>query len=279
MASVGGLSDAELRHKLAEFGFPVGPVTETSRGVLIKKLKHLMAQAGRSSDASGTDKWRRSSSRFSSGEEESENEDSKNRLNSSMPPPSSDYKSLRRKSASKTQNPTTQIRLGRRKEINLRSDLFDTARTSAPEIEPSKMKRSRFSASAIPLSSSGTRRSPSRASNIVKDGFDTGSDSDIDNQKWSSFTRPVSPSVQENSPYTSSFVSRLSSGRSKQKSDSAGDSSSVNTLLGFRKLHHTSDTVNSPDIRYTSRTSTAPFQSNFVKRLSGSSTITSSGGM
>ena len=282
MASVESLSDGELRHKLAEYGFPVGPVTETSRKVLIKKLKHLMVQAGRSSDVSTTDKWRRSSSQFSSGEEESEHEDTKSRLNSSMPPPSSDFRSLRRKSTSKTQYPVTPGRLGRRKEINLRSDLFDSPKTSTPESEPNKMKRSRYSAPAVPQGSSGSRRFSSRSSTskVFKDGFDTSSDSDIDSQKWKSNAgRPSISDSPESSPYTSSLVSRLSSVRPKQKSDDSGGESSVNTLLGFRKSYQsTSSTANPPDSWYTSRTTSSPFQSNFVKRLSGLSTSTSSGG-
>lgn len=285
MASVDSLSDGELRHKLAEYGFPVGPVTETSRKVLCKKLKHLMVQAGRSSDVSTTDKWRRSSSRFSSGEEESENEDAKSRLNSSMPPPSSDFKSLRPKSTSKTQYAISPGRLGRRKEINLRSDLFDSPKTSTPESEPNKIKRSRYSAPPNPQGSSGTRRSPSRSasSKSFKDGFDTGSDSDIDSQKWKSYTGRTlssdSPASSPSSSYTSSFVSRLSV-RPKQKSDDdgGGDSSSVNTLLGFRKSYQsTSNTASTSDNWYTSRNTSAPFQSSFVQRLSGLSTSTSSG--
>ena len=50
MASVLILSDTELRRKLAEYGLNVGPVTESTREVLIKKLKQLMGQSGGSSD-------------------------------------------------------------------------------------------------------------------------------------------------------------------------------------------------------------------------------------
>ncbi|XP_014232175.1 uncharacterized protein LOC106656052 isoform X2 [Trichogramma pretiosum] len=40
------LSDSELRTKLLEYGYPVGPVTLTTRKILIKKLKNLMETKG-----------------------------------------------------------------------------------------------------------------------------------------------------------------------------------------------------------------------------------------
>lgn len=42
MVDVDKLSDAELRTKLLEFGFPVMPITGTTRKVMAKKLKMLL---------------------------------------------------------------------------------------------------------------------------------------------------------------------------------------------------------------------------------------------
>lgn len=42
MVDIDKLSDAELRTKLLEYGFPVMPVTGTTRKVMVKKLKLLM---------------------------------------------------------------------------------------------------------------------------------------------------------------------------------------------------------------------------------------------
>lgn len=44
--SVDSLSDSELRTKLMEYGYPVGPVTQTTRKILVKKLKNLIETRG-----------------------------------------------------------------------------------------------------------------------------------------------------------------------------------------------------------------------------------------
>ncbi|XP_029155304.1 inner nuclear membrane protein Man1 isoform X3 [Nylanderia fulva] len=44
--SVDTLSDSELRTKLMEYGYPVGPVTQTTRKILVKKLKNLIEIRG-----------------------------------------------------------------------------------------------------------------------------------------------------------------------------------------------------------------------------------------
>lgn len=44
--SLDNLSDSELRKKLVEHGFPAGPVTQTTRNILIKKLKNLIEAKG-----------------------------------------------------------------------------------------------------------------------------------------------------------------------------------------------------------------------------------------
>ena len=283
MASVESLSDSELRRKLAEYGFPVGPVTDTSRKVLMKKLKLLMVQAGRSSDVTGGSKWRRSSSHFSSGEEESENDDSKMRLNSTMPPPSSNFRNQKRRSTVRLSDfsPTTG-RVGR-KDANYRSNFFNVPKTAATENELSKKHHQRVLSSpglnAGSLSNSSVGRVLSRAtvSSPANDGFETGSDSDIDTKKWDSSTGQVSsPSISPVSVPYSSFLSRLSSVRPRHNSDySGGDSSSANTLLGFRKSSElTSRSTNTAEVRGPTGSTYPPFQSNFVKRLSGLSTNT-----
>ncbi|KAF5294359.1 hypothetical protein FQR65_LT10812 [Abscondita terminalis] len=64
MVDVDRMTDAELRTKLMEFGFPIMPITGTTRKIMVKKLKLLMENKN---------EGRRSMGRYSS-EEESEPE-------------------------------------------------------------------------------------------------------------------------------------------------------------------------------------------------------------
>ncbi|XP_018561720.1 inner nuclear membrane protein Man1 [Anoplophora glabripennis] len=69
MVDVDKLSDAELRTKLLEFGFPVMPITGTTRKVMSKKLKMLLENKNKI----GSDGGRKSLGRYSS-EEDSDTE-------------------------------------------------------------------------------------------------------------------------------------------------------------------------------------------------------------
>lgn len=99
MASLSNLSDSEIRLKLTELGFPVGPITSTTRSVLLKKLKHLLQQAKVGGD--GKNKSRVNLSSYSSGEDESEDDTNINNRRP-MPPPKSTIRSTRRKSTGRS---------------------------------------------------------------------------------------------------------------------------------------------------------------------------------
>lgn len=96
------LTDSELRSKLAVYGHPVGPVTETTRKILIKKLKILMKQKKSARNVN------RSLTRFSSGDESGSDTDqnggNRNSRRVSMPPPSN-YKTAKRKTVSQNYTP------------------------------------------------------------------------------------------------------------------------------------------------------------------------------
>lgn len=99
---VDNLTDSELRSKLAECGHPVGPVTETTRKILIKKLKILMKQKSTVKNSN------RSLTRFSSGDDSGSDTDqngsSRNSRRISMPPPTS-YKSSKRRTSTRNSTP------------------------------------------------------------------------------------------------------------------------------------------------------------------------------
>jgi hypothetical protein len=125
--------------------------------------------------------------------------------------------------------------------MNLRNDVFSVPKTLIPESEPSKKRHSHLSSPGLnpgSLSNSSVRRLSSRPTvSSLNDGFETGSDSDIDSKKLESNTGLVlPPSSSPASVPCSSFLSRLSSIRPRHKSDyNGGDISSANTLLRFRK--------------------------------------------
>lgn len=50
MVNVDNLTDSELRSKLIEYGFPVMPITNTTRKVMVKKLKLLMENKNKLTD-------------------------------------------------------------------------------------------------------------------------------------------------------------------------------------------------------------------------------------
>ncbi|GLV36949.1 MAN1 [Carabus blaptoides fortunei] len=98
---VDNLSDAELRTKLAEYGFPLVPITNTTRKVMTKKLKMLIENKNKINSDS-----RRSLAKYSSEEESDEDariKKDKNRratIGTSMLPPAA-TKATTRKSTRK----------------------------------------------------------------------------------------------------------------------------------------------------------------------------------
>lgn len=53
MVDVDNFTDAELRTKLLEFGFPVMPITGTTRKVMTKKLKLLLETKNKANSSDG----------------------------------------------------------------------------------------------------------------------------------------------------------------------------------------------------------------------------------
>jgi len=161
MASVENLSDAELRQKLIEHGYPVGPVTQTTRKTFEKKLVQLMSQNGKSGKDSAPVKQSRNLSRFSSAEEDSDDGHVSKRK--SMPPPASSV--VKRKSLGRSARAAEAAREAASKSHNILTDTSAQPQpdlsTSLPAQASARSGRSRYSVGGNDV----TRKTPSKSLN------------------------------------------------------------------------------------------------------------------
>lgn len=287
MASLNNLTDNEIRLKLTELGFPVGPITSTTRSVLLKKLKHLLEQAKSGGD--GKSRSRVSLSSYSSGEDESEDDTNVNSRRS-MPPPKSTIKSTRRKSTgrsptvSQDSSPNLSIT-----EPLLNNNVLPSANSTfkassiethystnhspefrsfshSPEIA-SLRQRIRNSASPTNNFRTNSSHSPS------VDPFDTGSDSDINEVgKSISVSSHFSQRRTKDSdvPYLPSTLGS-STIRSRFQPSPRTSSTSLNSDSVLSYTSPKSGTGTS-DVNSLFRSS-QPYSSEFTRRLSASSRL------
>lgn len=298
MASVESLSDGEIRLKLTELGYPVGPITATTRKVLVKKLKYLLDQSKVPGGDKKDSKSRVSLSSFSSGEDDSEDDAKVNRRKSMPPPPPKPVN--KRRSVGRSQESV--VSNNSQTDITLNSDLFPTASsTLKPKESPPKFKKG-FSLNHNSNYNSVTNSSPDRdlsrrsirnsysppnsyrlprsytAENVNTDPFDTGSDSDIGNDQnlgsWP--THSGSPNLNHNKPqnigstfpqfsdlgFTQNLRSRFQSVASTSNYDEPSLNYSSSNLSPASVINNDG---------FSHFKSSQPFSSEFVRKLSATS--------
>ncbi|KAJ0178612.1 hypothetical protein K1T71_005387 [Dendrolimus kikuchii] len=270
---VDSMSDAELRTKLAEHGFPIMPVTASTRKLLVKKLKLVLD--GKSKPRMSVDNKienRRSLARYSSGEE-------------------SDLDASNAKDK----------RLGRRATTGgamLPPSVSKTRRTPSKKESPAKRgsdKGSESDEEKSPIKSHEevetvtTRRVTRTYAVNDQDGYETGSDSDLDADKKTSTpfrsnsraSDHISSSLTtdaQTSPLRTSIFSRPSVPGSSYTSNYSSSSDHLNSIRSRLGLTSTFDR---PTTSYTSTFSSShqptassvdevesPYLSNFTRRLS-----------
>lgn len=288
---VDSMSDAELRTKLAEHGFPIMPITASTRKLLVKKLKLVLDKGKPKSSADSKVENRRSLARYSSGEESDlDNSNAKDKrgrrqtTGGAMLPPAMNRA---RRTPSKKDSP---------------AKLDDKGSESEEEKSPVRTREE--------VETVTTRRVTRTYAGNEQDDYETGSDSDVDADKKTSSplrshsrssdhissTYPTAdvgvsppksqlfsfsrPSIASGSGYSSTYTSNLSSSdhlnsiRSRLGLTSTlGERSSLGDrpLLGERPSlgNYTSSYTSNT---YQPSTSTvdeveSPYLSNFTRRL------------
>lgn len=285
MASLGDLSDGEIRLKLTELGYPVGPITTTTRKVLLKKLKYLQEQS-KSPASDRKDKGRQNLSRYSSGED-SEDEvaaNTRNRKSMPPPPPKSAQKLVKRRSLSRRSQeddngiedntvnseflvyPSASSTLNSSElDSGSRSQKYSPKNVLSPpnnKASPNNINHNHETFSSFSTRSIA-RSVPSSLSSrqTLIDPFDTGSDTDgieeIESKK-------VTPG---RAAQGYSFIPSITSGLSQAR-------------MRFQPQAGLHGNLNSDSPRYSpksgvkSETNNSPFSSDFVKRLSAASNKT-----
>ncbi|XP_028129072.2 uncharacterized protein LOC114325263 isoform X1 [Diabrotica virgifera virgifera] len=260
MVDVDKLTDAELRTKLLEFGFPVMPITGTTRKVMAKKLKMLLENKNKIGGGEG----RRSLGRYSS-EDESDNDakvtKKKDNRRATMAAPL-------------MQPPASSPKLRK-------STRYD----DEPEAPPSPVKRDIRTV---------TTTSSTRSQKIIKnaqDEFDTGSDSESDLTNYNSkgfisdqrgsplkstlsSTSKYSPSKSVESSYfstknISNYASASPSRVSTYNSPSLASEYATDRLNQIRsRLSLNTPSYDKPSYTTSEDREETPFLSNFTKKLS-----------
>ncbi|XP_068631173.1 inner nuclear membrane protein Man1-like [Battus philenor] len=270
---VDSMSDAELRTKLAEHGFPIMPITASTRKLLVKKLKLVLDNKSKPRNSVDSKvESRRTLARYSSGEESDldsssvkERRDRRATTGGSMLPPASN----------KTSRPPA------RKSSPAKRD-SDKATESDEEKPPVSIREK---VKTI------TTRSIKRTYTNEQDDYETGSDSDVDSDKktstpYRSNSRSsdyISSTLPTNDAATSPPKSTLFSRPSISSSNYTSTISSSDHLNSIRsRLGLTSSLADRPSVsNYTANYSStyqppvssvdeveSPYLSNFTRRLS-----------
>lgn len=273
---VDSMSDAELRTKLAEHGFPVMPITASTRKLLVKKLKMVLDNKTKPrSSVDAKVENRRSLARYSSGEESDLDSTSNTK-----------DKRGRRATTGAMLPPTT----GRTRRQTPKKD---------PPVKPDSDKGSESEEEKSPVRTHEevetvtTRRITKTYTANDQDDYETGSDSDVDvdkktsspyrsNSRGSDYISSTLPTNDAStSPPKTSVFSRpsLSTSGFRSSLSSSDQLNSIRSRLGLTSTLGDRPTLGDHQISKTYTSSTfqpstssvdeveSPYLSNFTRRL------------
>nr|XP_031826079.1 inner nuclear membrane protein Man1 [Nomia melanderi] len=270
--SVDTLSDSELRSKLMEYGFPVGPVTQTTRKILVKKLKSLIEARG------GSGSRHSLAARYSSEDTDDDSSSTaakkkkatvnarRQTLANPMPPPSA------------IPSPDTNISKSSVKEKAIHPEFKDPI---APDCDNSSI----FTTHVVSKTTQKKYVKTKKTSGIT-DGLETGSDSDVVEEvsrRYSPFeylpnfckspdSRTYEHSTFDQEPATKSYDSKARSVHTI-KDNTYNESvfvPSISPMQSSKEDVCTRDSSNQRDLLANYET---PYLSEFTRRLSSRSSI------
>ena len=270
--SVDTLSDSELRSKLMEYGYPVGPVTQTTRKILAKKLKNLIETRG------GTGSRHSLAARYSSDDTDDDTSTTTSKkkkapvntrrqtLANPMPPPSPILIS-----------PDANVSKSPAKNKGAHSEFKDPI---APDYDNS------FTSHTLTKTTQTKYMKTSKTSSVT-DGLETGSDSDVVEEKIKSYSpskylsnagKSHDPRMYKRDVSDPEQISKLYDSKSRsihtikdnKYSESLFDSNISPIQSPVKEDVCAKDNMNQRDILANYET---PFLSEFTRRLSSRSSI------
>ncbi|XP_023940655.2 inner nuclear membrane protein Man1 [Bicyclus anynana] len=275
---VDSMSDAELRTKLAEHGFPVMPITASTRKLLVKKLKMVLDNKTKPRNSVDSKaESRRSLARYSSGEE------------SDIDTNSAKEKRGRRATTGTAMLPP--VTKSRRTPVKKGSPLKRDSDKGSESDEEKSPVRTHEEVETV------TTRRVTRTYANDQDDYETGSDSDVDgdkktstsfrsNSRSSDYISSTLPAHDvSTSPPKPSIFSRPSASHSTNFGSTLSSSDNLNSIrsrLGLTSSladrpsgsnYMSNYTSNYTTTTYQPSTSTideveSPYMSNFTRRLS-----------
>lgn len=265
MDAIDNMTPAELRTKLTEYGLPIMPITSSTRAIMAKKLKILMA-------ANQPANSRRSLAKYSSGEDsdlEPTGGSSSKRGRRSMPPPS------------RPTQPTQPLASvsARVKRTPTKTTVHQVTRDSDEDSEPANNSTIKRTVRSYKTTTTTT------VSKDAKDEYETGSDSEVDvvpsSASASAPLSALSPSTRSYSPLPATRPISTTYSSPSSYLNSANDLNSIRSRLGLTQTYSTSPLPST--YSYTSRLATdykapaekdeieSPYLSSFTRKLSAQS--------